>query len=95
MTLLPIFVSKKLEQDFKPKEIQPSIVSQQSVLYKFACDLCDINALLNTSIQLSVNIWGARWQKSSQWGPISGSQEMPREIWLPRLRNAIHQRTEA
>ena len=40
-TLQPIFVSKKLEQDLKPKEIKPSIVSRQCVVYKFACDLCD------------------------------------------------------
>ena len=41
VTLQPIFVSKKLEQDLKPKEIKPCIVSQQCVVYKFACDLCD------------------------------------------------------
>ena len=34
-------MSKKLEQDLKPKEIKPSIVSQQCVVYKFARDLCD------------------------------------------------------
>ena len=41
VTLQPIFVSKKLEQDLKPKEIKPSIVSQHCVVYKFSCDLCD------------------------------------------------------
>ena len=35
------FVSRKLEQDLKPKEIKPSIVNRQCVVYKFACDLCD------------------------------------------------------
>ena len=39
--LQPIFVSKKLEQDLKPKEIKPSIVSQHCVVYKFTCDLCN------------------------------------------------------
>ena len=34
-------MSKKLEQDLKPKEIKPSIVSQHCVVYKFSCDLCD------------------------------------------------------
>ena len=40
--LQPIFVSKKLEQDLKAKEIKPSIVSQHCVVYKFVhvCDLC-------------------------------------------------------
>ena len=41
VTLQPIFVSKKLEQDLKPEGIKPSIVSQHCVVYKFACDLCD------------------------------------------------------
>ena len=41
VTLQPIFVSRKLEQDLKPKEIRPSIVNRQCVVYKFACDLCD------------------------------------------------------
>ena len=41
VTLQPIFVSKKLEQDLKPKEIKPSIVS--CVVYKFSCNLCDSN----------------------------------------------------
>jgi len=35
VTLQPIFVSKKLKQDLKPKE------SQHCVVYKFARDLCD------------------------------------------------------
>ena len=43
VTLQPIFVHKKMEQDLKPKEIKPSIVSQHCVLYKFTCDLCDAN----------------------------------------------------
>ena len=37
----PIFVSKKLEQDLKPKEIKRPIVNQQCVVYSFLCDLCD------------------------------------------------------
>ena len=36
ITLQPIFVSKKLEQGLKPKEIKLSIVNQQCVGYKFA-----------------------------------------------------------
>ena len=41
LTLQPIFVSKKLEQDLKLKEIKPSIASQHCVVYKFKCDLYD------------------------------------------------------
>ena len=41
VTLQPIFVRKKLEQDLKPKEMKPSVVNQQCIVYKFACDLCN------------------------------------------------------
>ena len=38
-------VSKKLEQDLKPKEAKPSIVNQQCVVYHFVCDLCDADCV--------------------------------------------------
>ena len=38
-TLQPVFMSKKLEQDDKPKEAKPSIVNQQCIVYHFVCDL--------------------------------------------------------
>lgn len=41
LVLQPGFVSKKLEQDLKPKEPNPSIVDQRCVVYHFVCDLCD------------------------------------------------------
>ena len=40
-TLQPVFTSRKLEQDLKPREIKPIIVNQQCVLYSFTCHLCD------------------------------------------------------
>ena len=44
VTLQPIFVSKKIgTRSYKPKEIKPSIVNRQCVVYKFACDLCDVD----------------------------------------------------
>ena len=39
LALQPVFVTKKLEQDLKPKEAKPSIVNQQCVVYRFVC-LC-------------------------------------------------------
>jgi len=39
-TLQPVFISRKLEQDLKPREIKPPIVNQQCIVYSFACDLC-------------------------------------------------------
>ena len=41
LPLQPVFVSKKLKQDLKPREAKPAIVNQRSVVYHFACDLCD------------------------------------------------------
>ena len=37
----PVFSSKKLENFRKPKENKPSVVNQQSVVYRFECGLCD------------------------------------------------------
>ena len=45
-------MSTKLEQDLKPKEIKPSIVSQHCVVYKFACDLCDADYFSYTARHL-------------------------------------------
>ena len=56
VTLQPIFVSKKLEQDLKPKEIKPSIVNRQCVVYKFACDLCDADYVGYTARHLHQRI---------------------------------------
>ena len=39
-TLQPVFVSSKLGQDLKHKEIEQSIVNKQSVVYHFSRDLC-------------------------------------------------------
>ena len=49
-------MSKKLEQDLKPKEIKPSIVSQHCVVYKFTCDLCDADYVGYTARHLQQRI---------------------------------------
>ena len=36
-----VFTSRRLEQELKPREIKPSIVNQQCVVYSFTCDLCN------------------------------------------------------
>ena len=51
-TLQPVFVSKKLGQDLKPKEIKLLIVNQQCVVYHFSCDLCDADYVGNTARHL-------------------------------------------
>ena len=62
--LQPVFVSKKLEQDLKPKEAKLSIVNQQFVVYHYVCDLCKADyvdytskVLLNTKIRQSASIF--------------------------------------
>ena len=49
-------MSKKLEQDLKPKEIKPSIVNRQCIVYKFACDLCDADYVGYTARHLHQRI---------------------------------------
>ena len=55
-TLQPVFISKKLEQDLKPKEIKPPIVNQQCVVYLFSCDLCDADYVGYTARHLHQRI---------------------------------------
>ena len=52
LALQPVFVSKKLEQDLRPKEAKPSIVNQQCAVYHFVCDLCDADYVGYTARQL-------------------------------------------
>ena len=41
VTIQPVFVSQKINDQLKTRETKPSIVNQQHVVYKFSCDLCD------------------------------------------------------
>ena len=52
LALQPVFVSKKLEQDLKPKEAKLSIVNQQCVVYHVVCDLCDADYVRYTARHL-------------------------------------------
>ena len=56
LTLQPIFVSKKLEQDLKPKVVKPPIINQQCVVYLFLCDLCDTDYVRYTARHLHQRI---------------------------------------
>ncbi|CAH3124007.1 unnamed protein product, partial [Porites lobata] len=55
-TLQPVFVSKKLGQDLRPKEIKPSIVNKQCVVYQFSCDLRDADYVGYTARHLHQRI---------------------------------------
>ena len=54
-TLQPVFVSKKLGQALKPKEIKPSIVNKHCVVYHFSCDLYDADYVGYTARHLPYN----------------------------------------
>jgi len=41
VTIQSTFVSHKIKQHLKPREVKPAIVNQQSLVYQFKCDLCD------------------------------------------------------
>ena len=55
-TLQPVFVSKKLGQDLRPKEIKPSIINKQCVVYNFSCDLYDADYVGYTARHLHQRI---------------------------------------
>ena len=42
VTVQPVFVSPKLEQQLKRHEFKPPIVNQQCLVYEFKCHLCDV-----------------------------------------------------
>ena len=42
------FVSNNIQQELKVQEKIPPIVNQQSVVYKFQCDLCDASYVGDT-----------------------------------------------
>ena len=48
-TLQPVFPSKQLVQDLKPKENKPSIVNRKCVGYRFSCELCDADYVWYTA----------------------------------------------
>ena len=56
LTVQPIFVSKKLEQDLQPKEVKPPIINQQCVVYLFSCGLCDADYVGYTARHLQQRI---------------------------------------
>ena len=49
ITLQPVLLSKKLEQNLKTREIKSLVVNQQCVVYSFTCDLCDSDYVCYTA----------------------------------------------
>ncbi|XP_078368996.1 uncharacterized protein LOC144652975 [Oculina patagonica] len=56
VTVQPVFVSKKLEQELKPKELKPTIVNHHCVVYSFSCNLCDADYVGYTARHLHKRI---------------------------------------
>jgi hypothetical protein len=54
--LQPVFTSKKLEQQLKPREVKVQIINRQCVVYKFQCDLCDADYICFTARHLHQRI---------------------------------------
>jgi len=52
----PVFQSKKISQVLSPKEMKPSIVNNQCVVYKFQCDLCNTDYVGYTTRHLHQRI---------------------------------------
>ena len=60
----PVFVSRKIGQDLK-RETKPQIVNQQSVVYRFQCDLCDAGYVGYTRGHLHTRVDGHKQKASS------------------------------
>lgn len=64
-TVQPVFVSRKVSQDLKVREIKPQIVNQQRVVYQFQCDLCDAGYVGYTRGHLHTRVDGHKRKASS------------------------------
>jgi hypothetical protein len=56
LSIQPVFISRKLEQDLKLKETKTSIVNKQCVVYLFKCSLCDADYVGYTTRHLHQRI---------------------------------------
>ena len=64
-TVQPVFVSRKIGQNLKVREIKPQIVNQQRVVYRFQCDLCDAGYVGYTRGHLHTRVDGHKQKASS------------------------------
>ena len=64
-TIQPVFVSRKLKEDLKVREVKPVNVSQQFVVYKFQCNLCDAGYVGYTRGHLHERVDGHNQKSSS------------------------------
>ena len=65
VTVQPVFVSPKLEQQVKRHEFKPPIVNQQCLVYEFKCNLCDAGYVGYTRGHLHERVEGHTRKSSS------------------------------
>ena len=66
-TIQPVFISRKLNEDLKFREVKSAIVNQQCLVYQFQCNLCDAGYVGYTRGHLHEHADGHK-QKSSSIG---------------------------
>ena len=87
-TLQPFFASKQLVQDLKPKEVKPSIVNRQCVVYRFSCDLCDADYVGYTARHLHQRIAEHKYSAIGRnFVEAHGSNHLLKENQFRVLRN--------
>jgi len=66
-TIQPVFISRKLNEDLKVREVKPATVNQQClpVVYKFQCNLCDAGYIGYTHGHLHECVDGHKQKSSS------------------------------
>ena len=64
-TIQPVFISRKLNEDVKVREVKPATVNQQCVVYKFQCNLCDAGYVGYTRGHLHERVDGHKQKSSS------------------------------
>ena len=79
VTVQPVFVSPKLEQQLKRHEFKPHIVNQQCLVYEFKCNLCDAGYVSYTRGHLHERVEGHTRKSSSIYKHynLEHNSEMP------------------
>lgn len=82
VTVQPVFVSPKLDQQLKQHEIKPPIVNQQCIVYEFKCNLCDAGYVGYTRGHLHERVEGHTRKSSSIYKHyhLQHNSEMPERL---------------
>ena len=64
-TIQPVFISRKLNEDLKAREVKPATVNQQCLVYQFQCNLCDAGYAGYTRGHLHERVDGHKQKSSS------------------------------